>query len=199
MRDRHKQEDFAERLSKTIAYILRHHPEEFDLHLDDDGMIGIVELLEALYTHKGWNLVKEDIDPLVHDDPKQRYRYDKGEQRIGANYGHSIEGMNIFYDEVEPPPELYHGTQQSNVAEIFKDGLKPVGRLFVHLSASVMEAVGVGQRRDPNPAIFKVMAQQAHKNGIVFYRTENNIYLVKEIPPQFLTLEPQGKKGRRRW
>ncbi|MBN1233074.1 MAG: RNA 2'-phosphotransferase [Candidatus Coatesbacteria bacterium] len=194
-----KQENFEERLSKTLAYILRHHPEEFGLSLDEDGMIDIFKLLDVLYKTKGWTLVKEDLDPLVKDDPKQRYRYDEQENRIGANYGHSIENMKIFYPEIVPPTELFHGTTQDNVATIFKDGLKPQGRNFVHLSASLKEAVNVGLRRDPKPAVFKVLALAAHKAGIVFYRSQNNIYLVKEIPPQFLTIEPQGSRGKRRW
>jgi putative RNA 2'-phosphotransferase len=36
------------KVSKTVSYILRHHPEDFDLKLAADASVEINELLEAL-------------------------------------------------------------------------------------------------------------------------------------------------------
>lgn len=38
------------KLSKTISYALRHHPEEFNLQLDEEGWCFIDDLLNALQT-----------------------------------------------------------------------------------------------------------------------------------------------------
>lgn len=173
------------KLSKTVSYILRHHPESFDLKLAADGSLKLNNLVNAL-KRKFPGLERQDLIKLVEDDPKGRFSLLNGGERIRANYGHSIEGVDPDYKEVKPPKFLYHGTTPSVKEKILKEGLKAMGRNYTHLSATVEEAVKVGQRRTNSPIIFKIYAEQAFKDGLNFYKTGEEIYLTDEVPVKYL-------------
>ncbi len=173
------------KLSKTVSYILRHHPESFDLKLAADGSLNLNDLVNAL-KRKFPELEREDLIKLVEDDPKGRLSLLNGGERIRANYGHSIEGVDPDHKEVKPPKFLYHGTTHSAKKKILKEGLKPMGRNYTHLSATVEEAAKVGQRRTDNPIIFKINAEQAYQDGLKFYRTGEDIYLSDKVPVEYL-------------
>src|SRR6056297_801394 len=97
------------KLSKTVSYILRHHPESFNLKLTADASVKTDELLAAL-EKKFKDITKADLVQLVKNDPKGRFSFLDNKDRIRANYGHSIEGVNPDYEAHKPPEFLYHGT-----------------------------------------------------------------------------------------
>ncbi|MGM0421180.1 MAG: RNA 2'-phosphotransferase [Bacillota bacterium] len=181
------------KLSKTVSYILRHYPEDFGLKLAADGSVDLAELTAALQ-QKFPELEKEDLIKLVESDPKGRFSLPNGGKRIKANYGHSIEGIDPDYQEVEPPEVLYHGTRPEVKENIKIQGLQPMSRNYVHLSRTVAEAEKVARRRTNQPVIIKVEARQAYAEGIRFYRAGTRssgqggveIYLVKRIGPEHL-------------
>ena len=50
-----------EKLSKEIAYALRHAPWEYELEMDEEGWVPIEQLLDALHRENAWkNVTKED-------------------------------------------------------------------------------------------------------------------------------------------
>ena len=49
------------------------------------------------------------------------------------------------------------------------------------------EALAVGKRRDPAPAVIVVDAQLAHAEGIRFFAA-GPLFLVESVPPKFLSL-----------
>lgn len=103
-----------------------------------------------------------------------------------ATYGHSFP-VELGLESVEPPSPLYHGTARDLAETILQEGLKPRGRQYVHLSASVEEALAVGKRRDPSPTILLVDSRAARASGILFY-SSGPLFLAKEIPAKFLSL-----------
>ncbi|MFN2340862.1 MAG: RNA 2'-phosphotransferase [Halanaerobium sp.] len=175
------------KLSKTISYILRHHPEDFNLKLAADASVETDELLKVL-RNKFKNTTKDDLIQLVKNDPKGRFSFLDDRKRIRASYGHSIEGVNPNYLAVEPPEILYHGTRPEVKDKILASGLKPMGRNYVHLSLGVKEAEKVARRRTNQPLIFKVKALKAHQEGQKFYKTAADIYLTDKVSADYLLL-----------
>jgi len=177
------------KLSKTMSYFLRHHPEEANLVLDSEGMVPINDLIGAINKRRSLAWVTErDIDHVVEHSEKKRFHIKGG--RVGARYGH-----NRQIREVEPgtpitPPEmLYHGTPRRVVTSIMKQGLLPRGRQFVHLSPDIETAQNVGGRRDKQPTILIIHAQKAHAAGIKFYAPTDATYLAERIPPEFIEVK----------
>lgn len=181
------------KLSKTVSYILRHHPEDFGLKMAADGSVELEALVRALRS-KFPKITEDDLIDLAVDDCKGRFDLLANNTRIKANYGHSIENINPNYEAVRPPEELFHGSRPEVREDIWEEGLKPMNRNYVHLSQTEAEAVKVAKRRTDNPIIFRVQALEAYENGIKFYKAgtrnsgqaEVEIYLADKISPEYL-------------
>lgn len=168
-------------LSKYLSYVLRHHPEEANLELDEEGFAELEDVLDALeHTEHSW-ATREAIETLIENSEKRRFEI-RGE-RIRALYGHSI-GVEIDQAE-KPPKKLYHGTSPHSLSSIMEDGLKPMDRQYVHLSLSEEEAIEVGKRHHPEPKILEIDALSAWEDGIKFYK-RGDLYLSESIPPKYL-------------
>lgn len=175
------------KLSKTVSYILRHHPESFDLKLAADASVKIERLLTSL-KRKFKDITKADLIELVENDPKGRFSFLDNQGRIRANYGHSIQGVNPDYQAVKPLLILYHGTTPAVKDKILTAGIKPMGRNYVHLSVGVKEAEKVARRRTKEPVIFKIEALKAFREGHNFYKTAEDIYLTDQLSAEYLSL-----------
>ena len=109
--------------------------------------------------------------------------------RVRALYGHSVDVYPDLHVGI-PPETLYHGTSLDRLDNILKEGLKPMSRKFVHLSADIDTALKVGMRHG-TPVVFKLNAQRMAENGNVFYlsrSTKSEIWVVESVLPEFLTL-----------
>lgn len=168
-------------ISKTMSYLLRHHPEKGGLVPDQDGYVPVDELVEALRS-LGNPVSAEEIREVVKRDPRGRYELDG--QIIRATYGHSYD-IAKSGQECVPPETLYHGTPRRNVDTIMREGLRPMQRQWVHLSRTIEEAKQIGRRRDSKPAILAVDAQAAHEDGVTF-REAGSVYLAERIAPEYL-------------
>lgn len=171
------------RISKTMSYALRHHPEKFDLIMDDHGWVETAQLLKGLQK-KFPHLKQADMDEVVARNDKHRFSYDADHPRIRANQGHSIP-VDVEMEEKEPPEVLYHGTGQKSVPAILKEGLKPMSRLFVHLSKDPETARKTGLRHG-HPVVFLVEAGQMHRDGYSFQISANGVWQTAQVPPQYL-------------
>lgn len=170
-----------EKLSKYLSYILRHHPEEANLDLDDKGSTGLDKVMEALKNTKhSWATI-DDIKKLGEMGDRRRFEIDNG--KIRALYGHSVE-VDI-QGKIKPEGPLYHGTSRRSLDSIIKDGLKPMDRQFVHLTKSIEEAKKIGKRHDNNPVVLKIDARKAVDKGIQFYDA-SELVMAEYIPPKFI-------------
>jgi len=165
------------RLSKRVSYALRHGPEKFNLHLDDEGWVKLEDVFDAL------RITQEDLDEIMEDSDKVRFEV-QGDL-IRATYGHSIK-KKIHLEAIEPPEVLYHGTYPKVADKIQNGGLKPMGRQYVHLSEETDTAVMVGGRRARDPVIFVVDAKKAFEDGINFYHGNDTTWLAEPIPGKYL-------------
>jgi putative RNA 2'-phosphotransferase len=74
-----------------------------------------------------------------------------------------------------------------------EQGLKAVGRPYLHLAVTKELALRIGHRRDPDPVMLEVHALKAHQDGIHFYRANELLFLVEALPPQYLMGPPLSK------
>jgi putative RNA 2'-phosphotransferase len=128
------------------------------------------------------------LEEIVATDNKQRYSFNEDHTLIRANQGHSIP-VDVELEEVVQPEILYHGTGEKYVASIDQQGLIPKSRLYVHLSGDEDTAVKVGQRHG-KPVVYLVKSGEMYRDGIVFYRSVNGVWLTKAVPAMYLKKMP---------
>ncbi len=182
------------KLSKFLAYVLRHHPERYGLQLDDAGWTSlpqVLDILASLPSHR-WADRSDVVDLVRHGTGDGKKRFEIEGDRIRALYGHSFD-RRVQHEPVSPPERLYHGTSPKALETIRHQGLKPMGRQVVHLSRDRETAHRVGSRHASQPVVVTVRAAEAHQAGVTFYQPERGIYLSEPIPPAFLDL-PETKR-----
>ncbi|HEV8341225.1 MAG TPA: RNA 2'-phosphotransferase [Candidatus Binatia bacterium] len=173
----------SERLSRFLSFLLRHRQADYPLRFDKEGFVVWGELLSAVQDRFP-EVAEKDIFDIIENSDKKRFELKEG--KVRASYGHSFP-VDLGLETIEPPAHLYHGTARDLAQSILREGLKPRGRQYVHLSRSVEEATEVGRRRDPSPSVVVVDCQAAHADGIPFY-CSGPLFLAKEIPAKFLSL-----------
>ena len=169
-----------------ISLVLRHKPEAAGIALDEHGWANVDELLNGLREH-GHPITMEQLEEIVRTDNKQRYSFSEDKRLIRANQGHSIP-VDVELSEAEPPEFLFHGTATRSLPAITEEGLKPMSRLYVHLSKDKDTARTVGARHGV-PAIITIRAGEMHREGYRFFLSENGVWLTKEVPSRFFSDE----------
>ncbi len=184
------------RLSRTVSHALRHDPARYGLTLDVDGWADVTDLLAAIRRQRpGWaGLARSDLERMIERSDKPRFEL-RGDQ-IRARYGHSLPGKVPRLRE-PPPALLYHGTTPEAAPRILGEGLRPMGRQYVHLSTDERMAREVGRRRTRRPVVLAVRAGAAHAAGVPFYRGEAGIWLADHVPPDVLMVVGHGETGER--
>ena len=180
-------------LSRAISHALRHDPGAYGLQLDAEGWTSLGDLIAALRRAKpDWAaLDRDDIARMIAAAAKQRFEV--ADDRIRAAYGHSVPAT-ISHPAAQPPALLYHGTAPELVAAILSEGLQPMGRQQVHLSADQDTAWQVGRRKARQPAILTVDGAAASAAGVLFYPAGGPVWLADAVPGVFLRpLEPPGR------
>lgn len=172
-----------ERISRFLSYLLRHRSKDRPLSFDPWGFAGWEEVA-ARVRERFPETTEEQIRAVIQDSDKQRFELRKDQVR--ATYGHSFP-VDLGRQNVEPPAELYHGTARDLAQSILREGLRPRGRQHVHLSTILDDAMAVGRRRDPFPAIIVVAAKAAHDRGVRFY-SSGPLFLVESVSAEFLSL-----------
>ena len=172
------------KVSKYLSKHLRHQPERIGLTLQPGGWVPVEQLLAACAAH-GFALSRAELDDVVAGNDKQRFSFDADGLLIRANQGHSV-AVDLGLVPVAPPEELFHGTVAPVVDAIMREGLRRMGRHHVHLSADVETARRVGGRRG-RPVVLVVAAGRMAADGFVFFRSDNGVWLVDEVPGRYLT------------
>ncbi len=128
-------------------------------------------------------LSEQDIEQVMAAADKQRFELRSG--RIRALYGHSTP-QRLLKVPATPPAVLYHGTAPKTAEVILAEGLKPMGRQYVHLSADRETANQVGHRKARNAVILEVGAAEAHAAGVVFYQGNGLVWLADWVPAAYV-------------
>jgi putative RNA 2'-phosphotransferase len=166
--------------SKHLSLVLRHQPESVGLTLDASGWAPVAALLPAM------RMSMEELERVVADNNKKRFEFNSDKTKIRACQGHSVD-VELGLEEKEPPDVLYHGTSQDFYYAIITSGLQKMQRHHVHLSADKETALIVARRRR-SPIILKVDAAAMKRDGSVFYLSANGVWLVDNVPIQYISL-----------
>ncbi len=174
----------VKKISKRLSYVLRHAPEKANLTLDIGGWVQISDLLKGL-KESGGAISRDQLDYVVANNDKKRFTISDDGLKIRAAQGHSVKIVNDLMP-ITPPEKLYHGTATRFLDKILADGLKPMSRQHVHLSADIETAVKVGQRHG-KPIILNIASAQMAADGHKFYQADNGVWLTGAVPPQYLS------------
>ena len=170
------------RTSKYISLILRHKPEVIGITLDEHGWANVDELIAGVSRTRPLNM--DLLEEIVRTDEKQRYSFNEDKTLIRANQGHSIP-VDVELTELQPPSVLYHGTAEKFVSSIDALGLLHQSRLYVHMTDDYGTAIKVGKRHG-KPVVYQIDSSSMANDGFKFFRSANNVWLTKRVPPRYL-------------
>jgi len=173
------------RVSKLLSLVLRHEPQRIGIMLDSAGWVAVDELLAAV-NRAGWSVTRAQLQQVVAENDKQRFRFSDDGLRIRANQGHSVE-VALELSPKTPPDLLYHGTATRFLTSIRQQGLLAQSRQQVHLSADQETAVKVGQRHG-KPVVLMVSSGLMHRDGYHFYQADNGVWLTDHVPSSYLVI-----------
>lgn len=176
-----------ENTSKLISYWLRHNPQDAKLQVDEFGWAKFNAILNALAENNIQMNIDEIIE-LINSFDKIRWEIDMERNQIRATHGHSFPVL-IEEKKQSPPDILYHGTAISSLSNIIKNGLQPMERQFVHLSEN-METARIVAKRHGKPFVIEVDSEELVRDGWVFYKTSDNIWLTTKIHAKYLAFQP---------
>ncbi len=175
----------SDKLSVFISLVLRHKPDAAGIQLDEHGWANVDELIEGI-NNTGRTIDMDVLEEIVRTDNKQRYSFNEDRTLIRANQGHSI-SVDVELEEKQPPQYLYHGTADRFMDSIMAEGLKPMSRLYVHLSKDKETAVKVGKRHG-SPVVIKIKAEEMWKDGIKLYLSQNGVWLTKYVDKKYIEI-----------
>jgi len=169
------------RLSKSLAWLLRHNAESEGFTFLDGGYLPVLEVLK----HRRFaGFTVTDVEEVVRNCSKQRYALStgaNGELLIRANQGHSIKTVEVDLEEITDPdeaPKVVHGTNFKAWNDIQKTGLSRMKRNHIHFSAGELGTDGVisGMRSSAQVYIY-IDVHKAMRDGLQFFRSANNVIL----------------------
>ena len=172
--------DKIKKKSKRLSKILRHNPASIGIELDEGGWASVKELLQKL------NMSIDELRDIVKNNDKKRFVFNDKLTKIRASQGHSIP-VKLDLKSCEPPDVLYHGTSIKFVDNIFSNGLLKMNRNHVHLSVDKKTAIVVGSRKGM-PVTLKIDARKMYSQGYAFYISDNGVWLIDNVPPEFIDL-----------
>ncbi|MDF1799646.1 MAG: RNA 2'-phosphotransferase [Planctomycetota bacterium] len=179
-----------ERVTRLLAYMLRHQPGDFDLELDNFGYAEIDDVLRALAERTGEDFDEDDLAQAIESGDRPRYEIVDG--KIRALYGHSIE---IDPGETaEPPEDLFVALPARDRERMERYGLRGGRRRFLHLALTLDEARESGRRAAIEYVVIKVSAVDAWEQGVDFY-DRKSIWLAPELPTYSLEVVGEYDDG----
>lgn len=172
-----------DKLSIFLSLVLRHKPDAAGIFLDEHGWANVEDLINGI-KNTGRNINMPILEDIVETDSKQRYSFNEDKTLIRANQGHSVP-VDVNLEKMKPPKFLYHGTADQFLNSIMEEGLKPMNRLYVHLSTDIETAIRVGKRHG-NPVVLKIHSNQMYEEGCIFYLSKNGVWLTRDVQIKYL-------------
>lgn len=180
-------------LSRAMAYELRHGDTVF---LDKGGWGYIAAVSDAL--HKS-GIRTSSAEVLTVAAAIDEPRFEVEGKKVRARYGHT-RNVDITYETPSIRPALYHGTSVKNLDAIFSagEGLRAMGRKWVHLSSDPDLAVRTARRHGPGVLLGidpKVQIEEFfHAGGTVYLSPAVRADALRIVSPTELFLE-SGRRG----
>jgi putative RNA 2'-phosphotransferase len=154
--------------------------------VDTHGWIPLPKLVEAIgRQHRGYAhwLRIHHLIAIAESDPKGRYEVK--DDQIRATYAHTVDvELDLPTDQI--PDQLFFPVTPEEAALVLEVGLKPSDRKMVHLSRTSEDARSAGQVRTPAPVILVIETVPARAAGHVIMRAGKTVFLVPQVPSEFL-------------
>jgi putative RNA 2'-phosphotransferase len=171
------------RISKFLSQILRHRPDKIGLSLDENGWADVAALLEKV-AEKGTVIDRKTLQMVVDTNDKKRFAFSDDGLRIRASQGHSID-IDLDLKPQAPPETLFHGTAESSLKSIRREGLLPMRRQHVHLSKDLETAQKVGGRHG-KVVVLTINTGEMARQQYKFYLSDNSVWLTDSVPVSFI-------------
>lgn len=176
-----------DRVGRMLTGILRHFPERYGLALDEHGWIQVDAIIGAIQCNRRYHWIRPyHIEAIAATDDKGRYQIEGG--MIRATYGHTLE-VDLS-DMPEADLEfLYYPASEEEADMILENGIKPMDRKYIHLSATPEKADEAGKVRIQNPIILKIdvklAAELAPEKPIK--KAGKSVYVAQEVPAKCIS------------
>jgi len=172
-------------LGRVLTGILRHFPDRYQLPIDPQGWVALPQIVRAIsQKHPAYHWLRvQHLVAIAETDAKGRYEV--RDDRIRATYGHTVD-VDLDLPTENIPDHLYYPVTNEEAGIVLEVGLRPSDRKKVHLSKTAEDARAAGSVRTPEPIILEVDAQRARAGGIVIKQAGKTVYLVDQVPPEFL-------------
>ncbi len=166
--------------SKFLSLVLRHNPAGYDIDIHPGGWARLDDILAKA----PFPLTREVVETIMRESSKARFELSQDGAFIRATHGHSID-IDLQMTHTAPPPRLYHGTAEKNLARIREEGLTRQRRQFVHLHSNYETARMTGARHGA-PCVLEIEAEAMHGEGHLFYASTSNVWLTERVPARFI-------------
>lgn len=180
------------RLSKLLAFALRHRPDALGLTLDAEGWVDLDALVERLNTHRRLPtpVRRDDLERLALGEGHGRFELRGG--RLRARGGHTVAGVDPLDEPVDvtPVPEfLFIGVQAAALLQA--EGLGYLeGDRGAPLKLHDDEAAALED--DPSCEVVVIDAERATRQGTIFATSGDGAHLAARVPLRFLLSKRQG-------
>ncbi|EPB89638.1 hypothetical protein HMPREF1544_03570 [Mucor circinelloides 1006PhL] len=173
-------------LSKLLSYLLRHGAVKEKLNISSDGFVAVNDILAR---PKFKNVTFEQIQYLVGHNDKKRYELVQtptGEWLVRATQGHSLKTVkpDDMMEKITKPLDtpVIHGTTLQAWNQIKQQGISKMDRNHIHFAIGLPDdpKVKSGIRKSSTVFIY-VDVDKARQDGIVFYRSKNDVILTDGI------------------
>ena len=180
-----KDQNKVVKISKFLSLVLRHKPQKIGIELDENGWVDVDVLLIQM-NKKGQNIDFETLKFVVETNNKKRFAFNEDQTKIRASQGHSLK-IDLGYKPQAPPEILFHGTAGRFIDSIMRTGLEKRNRHHVHLSLNKETATNVGGRHG-RVVVLEVMTRKMYDDGYDFFVSENDVWLIDNVPVKYLHL-----------
>ncbi len=177
-------------LSRLLAYILGHRPDEFGLVPDSDGFVTYKELLQAIHEEPNYRYVRQShINEVLLG--KDRLLFQSEDKRIRALERRWI--VDFENPSRSIPKVLFMAVRTRAHPVVMEKGLKYAEGRYSILSSNKDMALRIGRRRDHKPVLLEISAEAAEKEGSLFFPF-GNLFLTPWIPVKFVAGPPVSKE-----
>ncbi|MBS3732122.1 MAG: RNA 2'-phosphotransferase [Desulfobacterales bacterium] len=182
----HRQQ--MQQFSKLLSYILERQPDEFGLIPDQEGFVGIKELIKALGETQGWRHIRRShLNELMlaQSDPPIEIR----ENRIR---GKTRDHLPAARPCGELPKTLYTFVRKKAWPVVVEKGVRRAGQDRIVCTPDRETSERLGKRKDNQPVVLTVHTDKAEALGIEFTLL-GSLYLAEYLPPETFTGPPLPK------
>jgi putative RNA 2'-phosphotransferase len=176
-------EQHKKTISKFLSLVLRHQPQDIGLNLDVNGWADVEELIQKS-AKRDVIFSTEELEVMVETNDKKRFAFNENKTRVRASQGHSV-AIDLALKPANPPEFLYHGTAENTRNTILKTGIQKMSRQHVHLSKNKDTAIKVGSRHG-KPVVLTVLAGQMSQDGLLFFQSENGVWLTDFVDMKYI-------------